>query len=38
VRSGFTLPELAAVLAIMGVVASVVVPPLGRTLDRAAVE
>lgn len=37
-RSGFTLPELAAVLAIMGVVASVVVPPLGRTLDRAAVE
>jgi prepilin-type N-terminal cleavage/methylation domain-containing protein len=36
-RGGFTLPELATVAAIMGVVASVVVPPLGRTLDRAAV-
>lgn len=37
-RGGFTLPELATVVAIIGVVASVVVPPLGRTLDRAAVE
>ncbi len=37
-RAGFTLPELATVIAIIGVVASVVVPPLGRTLDRAAVE
>lgn len=37
-RNGFTLPELATVVAILGVVASVVVPPLGRTLDRAAVE
>jgi prepilin-type N-terminal cleavage/methylation domain-containing protein len=36
--SGFTLPELATVVAVVGVVASVVVPPLGRTLDRAAVE
>jgi prepilin-type N-terminal cleavage/methylation domain-containing protein len=36
-RRGFTLPELATVVAIMGVVASVVIPPLGRTLDRAAV-
>jgi len=35
---GFTLPELATVVAIMGVVASVVVPPLGRALDRAAVD
>ena len=37
-RKGFTLPEVATVAAIVGVVASVVVPPLGRTLDRAAVE
>jgi prepilin-type N-terminal cleavage/methylation domain-containing protein len=38
VRNGFTLPELATVVAIMGVLASVVMPPLGRALDRAAVE
>ena len=38
VRGGFTLPELATAVAIMGVLASVVVPPLGRALDRAAVE
>jgi prepilin-type N-terminal cleavage/methylation domain-containing protein len=37
VRNGFTLPELATVVAIMGVLASVVTPPLGRALDRAAV-
>jgi len=38
VDRGFTLPEVATVVAILGVVASVVVPPLARTLDRAAVE
>jgi prepilin-type N-terminal cleavage/methylation domain-containing protein len=38
VRRGFTLPELATVVAIMGVLASVVMPPLGRALDRAAVQ
>jgi prepilin-type N-terminal cleavage/methylation domain-containing protein len=38
VCKGFTLPELATVVAIMGILASVVVPPLGRALDRAAVE
>lgn len=35
---GFTLPELVTVVAITSVALSVVVPPLGRTLDRAAVE
>ena len=35
---GTTLPELAAVLAIVSVLTSVAVPPLGRYLDRAAVQ
>jgi len=37
-ESGFTLPELATVVAILGILVSVAVPPLARTLDRAAVE
>jgi len=35
---GFTLPELATVVAILGILVSVAMPPLARTLDRAAVE
>ncbi len=35
--NGFTLPELLSVVAIAGVLASVVVPPANRALDRAAV-
>jgi prepilin-type N-terminal cleavage/methylation domain-containing protein len=36
-RHGFTLPELLSVIAIAGVLLSIVVPPLGRLLDQAAV-
>ncbi len=36
-RNGFSLPELATVLAIMGILTSIVTPPLRRALDRAAV-
>lgn len=35
---GVTLPELLIVLVIVGVIAAIIVPPLGRTLDRIAVE
>lgn len=34
---GVTLPELLIVLVLIGIAASIVVPPLGRALDRAAV-
>jgi prepilin-type N-terminal cleavage/methylation domain-containing protein len=34
---GVTLPELLIVLVIIGIVAAVMIPPLGRALDRAAV-
>jgi prepilin-type N-terminal cleavage/methylation domain-containing protein len=37
VRHGFTLPELLSVIAIVGVLLSIVIPPLGRLLDQAAV-
>jgi prepilin-type N-terminal cleavage/methylation domain-containing protein len=37
VRQGFTLPELLSVIAIVGVLLSIVAPPLGRALDQAAV-
>jgi prepilin-type N-terminal cleavage/methylation domain-containing protein len=37
VRNGFTLPELLSVAAIVGVLASIAIPPLRRELDRAAV-
>jgi prepilin-type N-terminal cleavage/methylation domain-containing protein len=37
VRNGFTLPELLSVIAIAGVLLSIVIPPLGRLLDQAAV-
>jgi prepilin-type N-terminal cleavage/methylation domain-containing protein len=37
VRKGFTLPELLSVAAIIGVLASIAIPPLKRELDRAAV-
>ncbi len=36
-RQGFTLPELLSVIAIVGVLLSIVTPPLGRALDQAAV-
>jgi len=36
-RRGFTLPELLSVLAVIGVLVSVAMPPVGRALDRAAV-
>lgn len=36
-RHGFTLPELLSVIAIAGVLLSIVTPPLGRLLDQAAV-
>ena len=36
-RRGFTLPELLSVMAMLGVLASIVTPPLGRVLDQAAV-
>ena len=36
-RQGFTLPELLTVIAIVGILLSVVTPPLGRALDQAAV-
>ncbi len=35
--SGFTLPELATVVAVLGILTSVVTPPVRRALDRAAV-
>jgi prepilin-type N-terminal cleavage/methylation domain-containing protein len=34
---GVTLPELLIVLVLVGIAASIVTPPLGRALDRAAV-
>ncbi len=34
---GVTLPELLIVLVLVGIAAAIVVPPLGRSLDRAAV-
>jgi Tfp pilus assembly protein FimT len=37
VRRGITVPELLTVTVILGVLASVVTPPLARGLDRAAV-
>ena len=37
VRQGFTLPELLSVIVIIGILTSVVTPPLGRALDQAAV-
>jgi len=37
VRHGFTLPELLSVIAIVGILLSIVTPPLGRALDQAAV-
>lgn len=36
-HNGFTLPELLSVTAIIGVLASIAMPPLKRELDRAAV-
>lgn len=36
-RQGFTLPELLTVIAIVGILLSIVTPPLGRALDQAAV-
>ena len=36
-RHGFTLPELLSVIVIIGILLSVVTPPLGRALDQAAV-
>ena len=36
-RRGLTLPELLSVIAIVGVLLSIVAPPLGRALDQAAV-
>lgn len=36
-RRGFTLAELLTVTAILGVLVSIVTPPLGRALDQAAV-
>jgi prepilin-type N-terminal cleavage/methylation domain-containing protein len=36
-RRGFTLPELLSVMGMLGVLASIVTPPLGRVLDQAAV-
>ncbi len=36
-RRGFTLPALLAAVGILGIVASILVPPLGRVLDQAAV-
>jgi prepilin-type N-terminal cleavage/methylation domain-containing protein len=37
VRNGFTLPELLSVVGIAGILVSVVIPPVNRALDRAAV-
>ena len=36
-RQGFTLPELLSAIAIIGILLSIVTPPLGRALDQAAV-
>jgi prepilin-type N-terminal cleavage/methylation domain-containing protein len=36
VRHGFTLPELLSVIAIIGILVSIVTPPMGRALDQAA--
>ncbi len=36
-RRGFTLPELLSAVGILGILASILVPPLGRVLDQAAV-
>lgn len=36
-RRGFTLPELLSVMVIIGILVSIVTPPLGRALDQAAV-
>ncbi len=36
-RRGFSLPELLTVMSIVGVLLSIVTPPLGRALDQAAV-
>jgi prepilin-type N-terminal cleavage/methylation domain-containing protein len=36
-RRGFTLPELLSVMGIVGILVSIVTPPLGRVLDQAAV-
>jgi prepilin-type N-terminal cleavage/methylation domain-containing protein len=36
-RRGFTLPELLSVMVMLGVLASIVTPPVGRVLDQAAV-
>ena len=36
-RRGFTLPELLSVIAIVGILLSIVTPPLERALDQAAV-
>jgi prepilin-type N-terminal cleavage/methylation domain-containing protein len=37
VRNGFSVPELLTVTAIVGLLVSIVTPPLGRALDQAAV-